>query len=66
MRKKLPMGCAAAMTARAMMSEYLQRQRLLDAGYTWDEAEDELADRASDAYDQEKDYQLEEKANEDK
>jgi hypothetical protein len=46
-----------------MMSEYLQRQRLLDAGYTWDEAEDELADRASDEYDREKDYQAEEKAN---
>jgi hypothetical protein len=45
-----------------ILSEYLQRQRLLDAGYTWDEAEDELADRASDAYDNEKDYQLEEKA----
>jgi hypothetical protein len=57
------MDCAAATTARAMiLSEYLQRQRLLDAGYTWDEAEDELADRASDAYDNEKDYQLEEKA----
>ena len=65
MRKRLPMDCAAAMTARAMTSEYLQRQRLLDAGYTWDEAEDELADRASDAYDQDKDYQLEEKANAD-
>ena len=45
------------------MSEYIQRQRLLDAGYTWDEAEDELADRASDAYDREKDYQVEERAN---
>jgi len=41
------------------MSEYLQRQRLLDAGYTWDEAEDELADRASDAYDREKDRKVE-------
>jgi hypothetical protein len=42
------------------MSEYLQRGRLLDAGYTWDEAEDDLADRASDAYDQEKDRRAEE------
>lgn len=48
------------------MSEYIQRQRLLDAGHTWDEAEDELADRASDAYDNEKDRKVEEKANADK
>ena len=60
MRKSVSMGCAAATTARAMTSEYLQRQRLLDAGYTWDEAEDELADRASDAYDQEKDRKADE------
>ena len=59
----MSLGCVLATTAHAMMSEYLQRQRLLDAGYTWDEAEDELADRASDAYDREKDYQVEERAN---
>jgi hypothetical protein len=45
------------------MSEYLQRQRLLNAGYTWDEAEAELDNWASDEYDREKDYQAEEKAN---
>ena len=51
------------------MSESL-RQRLLDAGYTWDEAEDKLADIASDEYDDEQDRKAEqhfkEKANEDK
>ena len=45
------------------------RQRLLDAGYTWDEAEDKLADIASDEYDDEQDRRAEqhfkEKANED-
>jgi len=50
------------------MNEYLQRQRLLDAGYTWDEAEDKLADIASDEYDDEQDRKAEqhfkEKANE--
>ena len=42
------------------MNEYLQRQRLLDAGYTWEEAEDKLADLASDAYDDEQDRKAEE------
>lgn len=50
------------------MSENL-RQRLLDAGYTWDEAEDKLADIASDEYDDEQDRRAEqhfkEKANDD-
>jgi len=41
------------------MSENL-RQRLLDAGYTWDEAEDKLADIASDEYDDEQDRKAEE------
>lgn len=41
------------------MSENL-RQRLLDAGYTWDEAEDRLADIASDEYDDEQDRRAEE------
>jgi hypothetical protein len=48
------------------MSEYLKRQRLLDAGHTWEEAEAALDDWASDEYDREKDYQAEEKANADK
>jgi hypothetical protein len=42
------------------MSESQLRQRLLDAGYTWDEAEDKLADIASDAYDDEQDRRAEE------
>jgi len=42
-----------------MTSEYLQRQRLLDAGYTWEEAEDKLADIASDEYDDEQDRKAE-------
>jgi hypothetical protein len=42
------------------MSEYIQRQRLLDAGYTWDEAEGKLADIASDEYDDEQDRRAEE------
>lgn len=50
------------------MSESQLRQRLLDAGYTWDEAEDKLADIASDEYDDEQDRKAEqhfkEKANE--
>jgi hypothetical protein len=42
------------------MSESQLRQRLLDAGCTWDEAEDKLADIASDEYDDEQDRRAEE------
>jgi hypothetical protein len=45
------------------MNEYQMRNKLLNNGHTWEEAEAELDDWASDEYDREKDYQAEEKAN---
>ena len=36
------------------------RNRLMEQGYTWDEAEQQLMDWASDAYDQEQDRKADE------
>jgi hypothetical protein len=36
------------------------RNRLMEQGYTWDEAEQQVMDWASDAYDQEQDRKAEE------
>jgi hypothetical protein len=41
------------------MNEYQHRKKLMDGGKTWEEAEDELSDMASDAYDRWKDEQAE-------
>lgn len=48
------------------MNEQQLRTRLRWHGADHDETEDAIADWASDAYDREKDYQAEEKANDDK
>ena len=42
------------------MDEYMLRQKLLRDGMSWGEAEEEIANRASDAYDQEQDRRAEE------
>jgi hypothetical protein len=46
------------------MNEYQHRKKLMDGGRTWEEAEDELSDMASDAYDRWKDEQAERLADE--
>jgi len=42
------------------MTEDQLRRRLIENGMTWDEAEDEIASLASDAYDREQDRLAEE------
>jgi hypothetical protein len=49
------------------MTEYTLRRNLMERhDMTWDEAEDELNNRASDAYDREQDRKAEEYFNDDK
>lgn len=44
------------------MNEYLLRQRLMQQhDMSWDEAQEEISNRASDAYDQEQDRRSEER-----